>query len=66
MPAPDDRQPDRAADHRITVRHIPTPAASSSSIARAPSPGLRFDGRARIGEDVRLEAEARSRRVPSP
>ena len=41
---PDDRQPDRAADHRITVRHIPTPAASSSSIARAPSPGLRSTG----------------------
>ena len=41
---PDDRQPDRAADHRITVRHIPTPAASSSSMARAPSPGLRLTG----------------------
>ena len=34
-------QPDRAADHRITVRQRVTPAASISASARSPSPASR-------------------------
>ena len=37
----DQPEPDQAADHRITVRQVVTPAATISSRAFAPSPGSR-------------------------
>ena len=48
-----------AADHRITVRHIVTPAVAISSSARVAVARLEVHGRDRVGEDRRLEAEAR-------
>ena len=59
-----DGQPDRAADHRITVRHRVTPAASMASSARSPSPGSRSTAAiASVRTDVRKPSAAASMAV---
>ena len=59
MPAPDDREPDRAADHRITVRHIADAGVRASPRWRALAvAGLEIDRGDRIGQDGGVEAEA--------
>ena len=52
--------------HRITERHIATPASRSSSSARSPSPGSRSTARHRVGQQLPCRSRAGRRRAPSP